>query len=73
MNKFCDGKRSFPLSITEEGTGRAAYLEIVDGVLVHGGDLPCDDAAKIFMRMLAVNVGMVMPEFAEDEGRKYVQ
>lgn len=33
--------------------GRSAYLEIVDGVLVYGGDLPTTEAGQIFLRHLA--------------------
>ena len=33
--------------------GKSAYLDLVNGKLVHGGDLPTDEAAEIFMKEMA--------------------
>lgn len=33
--------------------GKSAYLDVVNGKLVHGGDLPTDEAAEIFMKEMA--------------------
>jgi hypothetical protein len=39
---------TYPITITDQ-QGRRAWVRLVDGRLVAGGDLPMDEAAEIFL------------------------
>lgn len=52
--------RIVPLRITDPETGRSAFVEVVDGKLVHGGDLPSDEAARVIMEAVGNAIHALM-------------